>query len=139
MNPNMIPEKEGREEGQAPARSDSPSAHSLEDATNSDNSLQGYAAMNSVDEHSEIAEEAGSAETAVERAKRNSNQLRGTLTETLADPSATHFTGDDTVLLKFHGSYQQDDGDVRQHRGEPREKAYSFMIRVATWRGPQVY
>jgi sulfite reductase beta subunit-like hemoprotein len=80
---------------------------------------------------SEIAEEAGSGETAVERAKRNSHQLRGTLTETLADPTATHFTGDDTVLLKFHGSYQQDDRDVRQHRGEPREKSYSFMIRVA--------
>ena len=44
---------------------------------------------------------------------------------------ATHFTGDDTVLLKFHGAYKQDDRDVRQHRGEPREKAYSFMIRVA--------
>jgi len=35
------------------------------------------------------------------------------------------------VLLKFHGYDQQDDRQVRQHRGEPREKAYSFMIRVA--------
>ncbi len=60
MNPNMIPEKEGREEGQAPAHSDSPSARSLEDETNSNDTLQGYAAMNSVDEHSAIAKEAAS-------------------------------------------------------------------------------
>ena len=60
MNPNMIPEKEGREEGQAPAHSDSRSAHSLEDETNSNDTFQGYAAMNNVDEHSAIAKEAAS-------------------------------------------------------------------------------
>jgi hypothetical protein len=58
MNPKMKPEKEGREEGQAPERSDPRSAHSLEDEANSQDTLQGYAAMNAVDEHSEIAEEA---------------------------------------------------------------------------------
>ncbi len=58
MNPNMRPEKEGREEGQAPAHTGDRSAHSLEDEANSNDTLQGYAAMNSVDEHSEIAEEA---------------------------------------------------------------------------------
>ena len=60
MNPNMRPEKVGREEGQAPARSDSRSAHSLQDETNSNDTLQGYAAMNNVDEHSAIAKEAAS-------------------------------------------------------------------------------
>ena len=75
--------------------------------------------------------ESAVAESAVERAKRDGRQLRGTLAATLADPSATHFEKDDTVLLKFHGSYQQDDRDQRQTRGERVEKAYSFMIRVA--------
>lgn len=47
MNPRQAPEKVG-------------SAHTLEDAANSKNTLQGYAAINDVDEHSEIAEEAAS-------------------------------------------------------------------------------
>ena len=58
MNPNLVPEKQGREEGQAPTSSTAHSARSLEDEANSNDSLQGYAAMNEVDEHSEIAQEA---------------------------------------------------------------------------------
>ena|SRR5947209_2644832 len=46
------------EQRQTPAPNAKSSAHSLEDAVNSRNSLQGYAAMNEVDQHSEIAEEA---------------------------------------------------------------------------------
>ena len=71
------------------------------------------------------------AETAVEAAKRNGHHLRGTLAATLAS-DATHFGSDDTTLLKFHGSYQQTDRDVKKPRGgEPAlEKAYSFMARV---------
>lgn len=46
MNPRSAPQKQEE------------SAHSLEDAANSQNTLQGYAAINEVDEHSEIAEEA---------------------------------------------------------------------------------
>ena len=80
---------------------------------------------------SDATEPTPTTESTVERAKRESRQLRGTLAETLADPAQTHFAGDDTVLLKFHGSYQQDDRDQRQHRGEPVAKAYSFMIRIA--------
>ena len=58
MNPNMRPEKEGREEGQVPAHTGNRSAHNLRDETNSNDTLQGYAAMNSVGERSEIAKEA---------------------------------------------------------------------------------
>ena len=66
-----------------------------------------------------------------ERIKRDSRNLRGTLVETLAS-DATHFSEDDTVLLKFHGSYQQDDRDIRRQReAEGAERAYSFMVRVA--------
>ncbi|HEU5040795.1 MAG TPA: NADPH-dependent assimilatory sulfite reductase hemoprotein subunit [Gemmatimonadales bacterium] len=66
-------------------------------------------------------------ESKVEVAKRAGRQLRGTIAETLAS-DATHFGGDDATLLKFHGTYQQDDRDERR-AGE--DKAYSFMVRVA--------
>ena len=69
-------------------------------------------------------------ESKVEIAKREGRQLRGTIAETLAS-DATHFGHDDLQLLKFHGTYQQDDRDQRKTRGEDEEKAYSFMIRVA--------
>ncbi len=43
----------------------------------------------------------------------------------------THFSEDAATVLKFHGSYQQDDRDVRtQMKREQKEKAYQFMVRV---------
>ncbi|MGH7702113.1 MAG: NADPH-dependent assimilatory sulfite reductase hemoprotein subunit [Gemmatimonadales bacterium] len=68
-------------------------------------------------------------ESKVEVAKRNGRQLRGTIAQTLAS-DATHFGHDDVHLLKFHGTYQQDDRDARRAREEDEEKAFSFMIRV---------
>jgi sulfite reductase beta subunit-like hemoprotein len=70
-------------------------------------------------------------ESKVEAIKRSSRHLRGTIAETLAS-DATHFGEGDTVLLKFHGSYQQDDRDTRRTReAEGKEKAWSFMVRLA--------
>ncbi len=70
-------------------------------------------------------------ESKVEVAKRQGRHLRGTIAETLAS-DATHFGHDDTALLKFHGTYQQDDRDQRRTlEGAGLEKAYSFMVRVA--------
>ncbi len=70
-------------------------------------------------------------ESKVETAKRESKHLRGTIAETLAS-GATHFGHDDIQLLKFHGTYQQDDRDVRQQRRKQGlEEAYSFMVRCA--------
>jgi sulfite reductase beta subunit-like hemoprotein len=67
----------------------------------------------------------------VELAKRHGRHLRGTIAEALAS-EATHFGHDDLQLLKFHGTYQQDDRDQRKAReAEGREKAYQFMVRVA--------
>jgi len=67
----------------------------------------------------------------VERIKRDSRLLRGTLAESLSDPLTGAIREDDTVLIKFHGSYQQDDRDVRDERRRQRlEPAYSFMIRT---------
>jgi sulfite reductase (NADPH) hemoprotein beta-component len=67
----------------------------------------------------------------VERIKRESRLLRGTLVESLADPLTGAIREDDTVLVKFHGSYQQDDRDIREERRRQKlEPAYSFMIRT---------
>jgi sulfite reductase (ferredoxin) len=43
----------------------------------------------------------------------------------------THFSEDAATILKFHGSYQQDDRDIRtQMKREGKEKAFEFMVRV---------
>lgn len=67
----------------------------------------------------------------VERIKRESNYLRGTLQETMEDPITAGIPDDDNRLLKFHGSYLQDDRDLRTERQRQKlEPAYQFMIRV---------
>ena len=73
----------------------------------------------------------GQPESKVEVAKRRGRHLRGTIAETLAS-ERTHFGQDDTHLLKFHGTYQQDDRDARRAlEAAGLEKAYAFMVRVA--------
>lgn len=63
--------------------------------------------------------------------KAESNYLRGTIAEGLADTLSGAISADDTQLLKFHGSYQQDDRDERSERRKKKlDKAYSFMIRI---------
>jgi sulfite reductase beta subunit-like hemoprotein len=71
-----------------------------------------------------------SKESKVEQAKRDGRHLRGTIAETLRSDGG-QFTGDDVTLLKFHGTYQQDDRDARRRRDEGADKAWSFMVRVA--------
>ncbi|UAT32660.1 assimilatory sulfite reductase (NADPH) hemoprotein subunit [Bacillus badius] len=67
----------------------------------------------------------------VERIKQESNYLRGTLAETLANPLTAGIPDDDNRLMKFHGSYLQDDRDVRNERERQKlEPAYQFMVRV---------
>ncbi|WP_269541283.1 NADPH-dependent assimilatory sulfite reductase hemoprotein subunit [Cerasicoccus fimbriatus] len=66
-----------------------------------------------------------------ETIKENSNFLRGTILEGLADVSTGALSDDDGQLTKFHGIYQQDDRDVRNERRKQKlDKAYSFMARV---------
>lgn len=63
--------------------------------------------------------------------KENSRALRGTIAEGLADQSTGAISEDDAQLTKFHGTYMQDDRDLRPERAKKKlEKAYSFMIRV---------
>ncbi len=66
-----------------------------------------------------------------ETIKIRSNYLRGTIKEGLADLSTGAMSEDDQQLLKFHGTYQQDDRDLRPNRRKHKlEKAYTFMIRI---------
>lgn len=67
----------------------------------------------------------------VEDIKRRSNYLRGSLAETLEDRITGSIPEDDNRLMKFHGSYMQDDRDLRNERHKQKlEPAYQFMLRV---------
>lgn len=62
--------------------------------------------------------------------KLASNFLRGTIKEGLQDTSTGAISASDQQLTKFHGTYMQDDRDVRDERkAQGLEPAYSFMIR----------
>jgi len=62
--------------------------------------------------------------------KISSNYLRGTIAEGLADESTGAISAPDQQLTKFHGTYMQDDRDLRDERkAQGLEPAYSFMIR----------
>src|SRR6188474_1544741 len=67
--------------------------------------------------------------SAVELIKENSRQLRGGIGEELAKDSE-RFSDQDKQLIKFHGSYQQDDRDARKDRHkEGVGKSFIFMVR----------
>lgn len=67
----------------------------------------------------------------LERIKFESNYLRGSLVESLADPITGAIAYADTQLSKFHGMYQQSDRDLEKERKRQKlEPAYSFLIRV---------
>lgn len=69
----------------------------------------------------------------VERIKEESYYLRGTLRETMLDRISAGISEDDNRLMKFHGSYLQDDRDLRNERQKQKlEPAYQFMLRVRT-------
>jgi len=69
----------------------------------------------------------------VEDIKSASRRLRGSLLESLADPVTGALREDDQTLIKYHGSYQQDDRDLRDERRRQKlEPAYQFMIRTRT-------
>lgn len=62
--------------------------------------------------------------------KLASNYLRGTIVEGLNDPTTGAISAADQQLTKFHGTYMQDDRDIRDERkAQGLEPAYSFMIR----------
>src|SRR4026209_1572428 len=67
---------------------------------------------------------------AVETIKAESQYLRGSIGDELTQ--ADEFGAESTVLLKFHGIYQQDDRDVRRARTQEKLPLdYSCMVRAS--------
>jgi sulfite reductase (ferredoxin) len=70
-----------------------------------------------------------------ERTKAESRGLRGSIAAELAE-ATTHFSDEAAQLLKFHGTYQQEDRDARKAaRDAGDDKAYGFMIRIKATAG----
>lgn len=71
--------------------------------------------------------------SAVETIKGESRFLRGTIAQELAN-GEDHFEKPSEALLKFHGTYQQDDRDARGsggvEEGGKSKRAYIFMVRT---------
>ena len=68
----------------------------------------------------------------LELLKQDSRQLRGTIVDELSN-DADHFSADACQLLKHHGTYQQDDRDLRKAKnpdGTPKGKTYICMVRT---------
>ncbi len=67
----------------------------------------------------------------IEKIKQASDNLRGTLRESLGDDITGAIREDDQAVIKFHGMYQQDDRDRREERAAKKlDRLYSFMIRL---------
>ena len=67
----------------------------------------------------------------LERVKVEGDALRGTIVESLQNELTGSMREEDTLLMKFHGMYQQDDRDRREERAQKKlERLYSFMIRL---------
>ncbi|WP_127959599.1 assimilatory sulfite reductase (NADPH) hemoprotein subunit [Serratia microhaemolytica] len=68
--------------------------------------------------------------TDAERMKQQSNFLRGTISEDLENGLTGGFSGDNFLLIRFHGMYQQDDRDLRAERTEQKlEPRHAMMLR----------
>ena len=66
----------------------------------------------------------------VETIKEGSDYLKGTIDQEIAG-SVNHFDKSNIQLLKFHGTYQQDDRDARLTAKKTGSgKAYSMMVRL---------
>lgn len=67
----------------------------------------------------------------VEKIKLESRHLRGGMVAGLQDASTGSLSFEDQRTIKFHGSYQQDDRDLRDERRRQKlEPAHQFMIRI---------
>ena len=66
-----------------------------------------------------------------EKVKGDSNFLRGSIVESLNDPLTGSLRDQDQILIKFHGTYQQQDRDLDEERKQQKlEPLYSFLIRI---------
>lgn len=66
-----------------------------------------------------------------ERLKAESDHLRGTIISDLQNEITGGFTGDNFMLIRFHGMYQQDDRDIRAERAAQKlEPLHNVMLRA---------
>jgi sulfite reductase (NADPH) hemoprotein beta-component len=66
-----------------------------------------------------------------ERLKAESQHLRGTIESDLKDEITGGFNGDNFMLIRFHGMYQQDDRDIRAERtAQKLEPLHNVMLRA---------
>ena len=66
-----------------------------------------------------------------EHVKTASNFLRGTILQSFDNRVTASVPENDNFLLKFHGTYMQDNRDLRDERSRQRlEPAFDFMIRI---------
>lgn len=66
-----------------------------------------------------------------EQLKHDSNHLRGNIATGLKNCLTSAVPGDDPLLMKFHGIYQQDNRDTRFERAQRKlEPAFQFMVRL---------
>ncbi len=66
-----------------------------------------------------------------ERLKAESEHLRGTIKQDLGDEITGGFNGDNFMLVRFHGMYQQDDRDIRAERAAQKlEPLHNVMLRA---------
>ena len=64
------------------------------------------------------------------RYQRDVNYLRGTIAEDLNDGLTGGFKGDNFLLIRFHGMYQQDDRDIRAERAAQKlEPRHAMLLR----------
>jgi sulfite reductase (NADPH) hemoprotein beta-component len=69
--------------------------------------------------------------SSTERIKQASDNLRGSLVQSLENEITGNLLEDDVPLVRFHGMYVQDDRDRRDERAVKKlERLYSFMIRL---------
>ena len=67
----------------------------------------------------------------IEKIKQASDNLRGSIKESLRDEITGAIREDDQAVVKFHGMYQQDDRDRREERAAKKlDRLYSYMIRL---------
>src|SRR5271168_3451189 len=79
----------------------------------------------------EPTKQGGGGKTSKAEAIKLASEYLKTYVASEVDNGSSHFSEEAATVLKFHGSYQQDDRDVRrQLKKEGKEAAHQFMVRV---------
>ena len=72
----------------------------------------------------------------IEKIKQESDGLRGTIVQSVANEITGAVSEDDQALFKFHGMYQQDDRDRREERPTERQITGTIWLQQRASRAP---